>query len=319
MSDTFTPADGLDLVCTLVPHLQYWHHADRHWHPFARVRTNQEWLMWEEKTFADFLNEEGEDGSGDYPQLVSLLMPSEGSNEQPVAYLRPSAPQDHAVALWLLARLRAQLARHRNEPLWQLLVLTCDRLVKEHAFLVRAPETENELEVARFLLWHQLTDGGSKDPRKNRRKKGPQPPIPQIALVVGRPLPPDILRDLQSAAEAAHRHWLAADAAHPVTVQGTAAEEWLPAAEAASRAEEKGYTITLSWLTRDAKKHGVRTRARQLSGRHKVEIEWRSLAAYLLDHKPQKDSAEQPADEDPSTQERIRRASESKQKERPLN
>jgi hypothetical protein len=58
--------------------------------------------------------------------------------------------------------------------------------------------------------------------------------------------------------------------------------QWLPAAQAVNKAEQAGHPIRLDWLTRDAPKQGVKVRARQLPGNHKKEVEWNSLAGYLM-------------------------------------
>jgi hypothetical protein len=92
-----------------------------------------------------------------------------------------------------------------------------------------------------------------------------------------------------------------------------AEEEWLPASKAVEGAEQSGHRITLKWLTQDARKHGVRTRPRQLPGSHKREVEWASLAAYLLKQpRPENDADEETAD-------RLRKAQEQKRRERPLD
>jgi hypothetical protein len=93
-----------------------------------------------------------------------------------------------------------------------------------------------------------------------------------------------------------------------------AAEEWLPATEAVDRVEKGGGSITLKWLTQDAAKHGVRTRPSQLPGRHKVEVEWNSLAGYLL----RRASSEKEPDET-TVGDRLREEEERKRRERPLD
>jgi hypothetical protein len=97
-------------------------------------------------------------------------------------------------------------------------------------------------------------------------------------------------------------------------------ERWLPASEAVNLAEAKGHPITLKWLTQDASKHGVRTRPRQLPGKHKVEVEWGSLAGYLL--RPLEQNRN-PDEEEGCGQEeaaqRIREAKEQKRKNRSLD
>jgi hypothetical protein len=99
------------------------------------------------------------------------------------------------------------------------------------------------------------------------------------------------------------------------------AEEWLPASVAVERAEEKGYQITISWLTRNGSKAGVQIRSPQLPGRHKKEVEWGSLAKYLLANKMCDQFAQQEDGQEASEQEmnqRIQRASK-KKRERSLD
>jgi hypothetical protein len=97
----------------------------------------------------------------------------------------------------------------------------------------------------------------------------------------------------------------------PVTLP--AEEEWLPASKAVVRAEQSGHPTTLKWLTQNARKYGVRIRPRQLPGRHKQEVEWASLAAWLLKRRrPENDADEETAD-------RLREAQEQKRRERPFD
>jgi hypothetical protein len=93
---------------------------------------------------------------------------------------------------------------------------------------------------------------------------------------------------------------------------------WLPASKAVKMAERRGYKITLTWLTRDAATHGVQLRRHKLPGRHKVEVEWKSLAAYLLNSKQRDIGAKQEEDE-AEIKERIRAASEKKRKNFPID
>jgi hypothetical protein len=89
-------------------------------------------------------------------------------------------------------------------------------------------------------------------------------------------------------------------------------EEWLPASKAAERAEQSGHAITVKWLTKDAGKHGVKTRQRRLPGRHKKEVEWNSLAGHLL-------KQARPEEESEAINHRIREAQEQKRKDRSLD
>jgi hypothetical protein len=96
-----------------------------------------------------------------------------------------------------------------------------------------------------------------------------------------------------------------------VAPTATAPEEWLPASVAVERAEQSGHPITLKWLTQDAAKHGVRIRPRQLPGRHQQEVEWNSLAGYLL-----KQARPETELDDEEISHRIRAAQEQKRDER---
>jgi hypothetical protein len=102
--------------------------------------------------------------------------------------------------------------------------------------------------------------------------------------------------------------WLAASA------EPDAVEEWLPASAAVERAEQRGHAITLKWLTHDAAKHGVKIRPRELPGRHKVEVEWNSLAGHLL--RPAR--SEEQSDEE-AVSSRLREQAERKRRELPLD
>jgi hypothetical protein len=93
-----------------------------------------------------------------------------------------------------------------------------------------------------------------------------------------------------------------------------AAEKWLPATEAVHRAEQCGHNISTKVLIKDTPKHGVRVRPRQLPGNHKQEVEWNSLAGYLLERAR---ATEEPDEEETSA--RLREAAEVKRKERPLD
>jgi hypothetical protein len=107
----------------------------------------------------------------------------------------------------------------------------------------------------------------------------------------------------------------------PATPPAVIDGEWLPASEAVERAEQKGYRITLSWLTRNAQASGVRVRSRQGPGTHKKEVEWGSLIVWLVDHK-KPDRNLQQAREGCGQEEaakRIKEARARKRQERPLD
>ena len=90
-------------------------------------------------------------------------------------------------------------------------------------------------------------------------------------------------------------------------------EEWLPAAQAAERADRAGCPIDLPWLSRSAEKHGVKTRSHVLRGRHRREVEWNSLAGYLLRRRAaETNSDDPPNDETKEIEERKQKAGEQK-------
>ena len=97
------------------------------------------------------------------------------------------------------------------------------------------------------------------------------------------------------------------------------AEEWLPASEAVKRAQKAGLNVTLSLLSRSAKKWGVKMRPRTLPGNHKREVEFQSLVVCLA----RRASGKQPGDEgdeEPSEGEfkgRIEKARLARQRRRP--
>jgi hypothetical protein len=131
-----------------------------------------------------------------------------------------------------------------------------------------------------------------------------------LAIIVCERLPGTTLKD-----------WWEADPIQKIALMelawqkaSTGTEEWVPATVAVDRAETAGRPITLTWLTRDAKKHGVKIRPRQLQGRHKVEVEWHSLAGYLL-RRPKREGK---SDEQEISR-RLRDAQEKKRRECPLD
>jgi len=98
-----------------------------------------------------------------------------------------------------------------------------------------------------------------------------------------------------------------------------AKEEWLPATMALERAEGKGFKVNIKWLTRDSPKYGVLIRERQLPGRHKKEVEMRSLAQCLLKRGKllKRAPSEDELDEEAISL-RIKKESEKKRKARPI-
>jgi hypothetical protein len=95
--------------------------------------------------------------------------------------------------------------------------------------------------------------------------------------------------------------------------------KWMPVSEAVNKANEKGYNITPTWLTRDAAKHGVKVRPRLLAGNHKKEVEWNSLSGYLLENWTPAPRPAKEQDDQSSIDQRIQLARQRKQKERPLD
>jgi hypothetical protein len=123
------------------------------------------------------------------------------------------------------------------------------------------------------------------------------------------PLPDELKEPLEASADLCE-----GEATRSVRSSTTAEEEWLPASKAVEWAQQRGYSITLTWLTRDAAKHGVLIRPRELAGRHKREVERNSLAGYLLERE-KNDSASDPE----ASQRRLSEAREQRRKERPLD
>ena len=123
------------------------------------------------------------------------------------------------------------------------------------------------------------------------------------------PLPDEVKPPVAGSAESQE-----VSAGLAIALNTAAEEEWLPASTAVEWAERSGHPITLKWLTRDAAKHGVRIRPRQQSGNHKKEVEWSSLAGYLLKRDLTEDELN-----DEEISDRTREAQEQKRKERPLD
>jgi hypothetical protein len=109
-------------------------------------------------------------------------------------------------------------------------------------------------------------------------------------VVEGLPSLPPELKPPMEASDELHEMITPQD----VSSNMTAKEEWIPASKAVDRAEQSGHPITVTWLTRDAAKHGIRIRPSQQRGRHHKEVEWNSLAGYLLKRvRPEKESSEE--------------------------
>jgi hypothetical protein len=123
----------------------------------------------------------------------------------------------------------------------------------------------------------------------------------------------DRLRAIQWEAQAVIDLTNAGQAGGETTAGG---EEWLTAGEAVERANKAGISISLSWLTRDAKNRGVKVRAAVLPGRHRQEVEWNSLAGCLLRRAAQPDSDDPPDGQKAEIEERKRKAREQKRMNR---
>jgi hypothetical protein len=106
-----------------------------------------------------------------------------------------------------------------------------------------------------------------------------------------------------------------------------AREDWQPYSVAVARAARKGYLISLSFLSK--KQDRLRTRPKQLPGKHRREVEMNSLWAFLVSDdgpvpKPPPNEMEADGGEPGPRQQdiisaRITRASEKNRKERPLD
>jgi hypothetical protein len=158
-----------------------------------------------------------------------------------------------------------------------------------------------ELLKTRLYLWQTIQDSSS--------------PAPHVSIDLFR-IDDTLLDDLRKAAEGL---FAKSPEGGPA---GDCAEEWLPASEAVERAEGAGFPITLSWLSRPPRKSGVRTRPRVMEGNHQLEVEWNSLAGYLMREKAAKGSAEKRGAAEAGTgdlQRRIAAASSQKRRSRPLD
>ena len=132
-------------------------------------------------------------------------------------------------------------------------------------------------------------------------------------------MPDDIGRELHAALELevarlsdGNRPEEGVPARAEATEQG---EEWLPASEAVERAERLHLpAVTLPWLSKSANGSGVRTRRREQPGRHKLEVEWNSLAGHLTRKALAADESEDPE----STDARIREAHAQRRQSRPI-
>jgi hypothetical protein len=106
----------------------------------------------------------------------------------------------------------------------------------------------------------------------------------------------------------------------PASPEGSGSEEWMPAGQAVVLAQRAGFIVNLSWVTRSAEKHGVKKRDRQLPGKHKVEVEWKSLVVALVRMRAKDSDLDEPARaERDEIEKQMRESGEKKQRARPLN
>jgi hypothetical protein len=79
-------------------------------------------------------------------------------------------------------------------------------------------------------------------------------------------------------------------------------KDWVPASVAVKRAAQAGFEITLPWLSKEAEKLGIKTRSNPGAGKHRREVNWSSLAGYLLLHlEMRKEKEEEDAEEGAAT------------------
>jgi hypothetical protein len=98
-----------------------------------------------------------------------------------------------------------------------------------------------------------------------------------------------------------------------------AGEKWMPASEAVEFANEKGYDITVGWISK--RKDRLRTRPRQLPGNHQLEVEIGSLGRVLFNERTRKavtTDTEEP-DERQRDEFEARKKAEQARKRRPLD
>jgi hypothetical protein len=108
--------------------------------------------------------------------------------------------------------------------------------------------------------------------------------------------------------------------------------QWMPVSDAIVKAAGLGYDIPFSWFTRSADDDGVQTRPQKLPGKHRREVDWTALAAYLFEHGGRwkkkdgpgtsgmsKDLDEPDAEERVGIDARLKAAQERKRRERPTD
>jgi hypothetical protein len=157
-------------------------------------------------------------------------------------------------------QIREMIAPYRELPPWRRLVWALDQL-PNRIYHLRSPRTEQERALVQKPGFG-VTLG-----------KGKQPTLLKTHL----PIPKSRIEDLVTAASELYA----------ILMQETGEakkytpEEWMPVGKAVERAQLEGYQTTITWLTRDAKKHGVQLRPKQLIGPHRKEVEWNSYIKAL--------------------------------------
>ncbi len=99
-------------------------------------------------------------------------------------------------------------------------------------------------------------------------------------------------------------------------------EEWLPASEAVNLAERAGLSVSISWLSKSAKKGVIKARHRQEPGKRRyLEVEWNFLIGRLVKKKAEDahdgDAKEPSPGEQQQIDEEIQQADAQKRRQRP--
>ena len=80
--------------------------------------------------------------------------------------------------------------------------------------------------------------------------------------------------------------------------------EWIPSSAAVERLPKKGHSeVSLPNIKKWSDRGYILTRARQLDGRHRIEVEWLGLLKYVIE-KANKRRADKPGEDEPCEQER---------------
>jgi hypothetical protein len=133
--------------------------------------------------------------------------------------------------------------------------------------------------------------------------------VAALAKHAGADPTPLLLFANEPAADLDPRYWEAArGVVEWATVPGeqspaAVGEKWIPASEAVTVANGWGYNIVLGWISK--RKDRIRTRPRQLPGKHQLEVEMGSLARVLLAEGDHKTVNTDPDEPDQSERDRI--------------